>query len=164
MALSAARDATIRARMAVSRPRCALRTEGVTHLRRDCIGSPVHVRCSEAEQAKACADKAVLPAVVINQPIAMITTVVFDRQALKAIQHVWPAQETAVIVTDGNLNLRPGESRKHKENSEPGLHGGLGLRLCEVNNPSKASDALGFRMFGHMKAQVGHSDQPRMKE
>ena len=148
MALSAARDATIRARMAVSRPRCVLRTEGVTHLRRDCIGSPVHVRCSEAEQAKACADEAVLPAVVINQPIAMIATVVFDRQALKAIQQVWPAQETALIVTDGNLNLRPGESCQHKENSEPGLHGGLGLRLREVNNPSKASDAFGSTTLG----------------
>src|SRR2546425_8710530 len=90
MALSAARDATIRARMAVSRPRRAFRTEGLTHLRRDCIGSHVYVRRSEAEQAKACADKAVLPAVVINQPIAMITTVVLDRQALKAIQEVWP--------------------------------------------------------------------------
>src|SRR5437660_9870818 len=116
---------------------------------------------SAARDATIRARMAVLPAVVINQPIAMIATVVFDRQALKAIQEVWPAQETAVIVTDGNLNLRPGESRQHKENSEPGLHGGFGLRLREVNNTPKPSDALGFRMFGHMKAQVGDRDQPR---
>src|SRR5207245_9958889 len=154
MALSAARDATIRARMAVSRPRCALRTEGLTHLRRDRIGSPVHVRCSEAEPAKAGTDEAVLPAVVIHQPLAMIATVVFDRQALKAIQQVWAAQETAVIVTDGNLNLRPGESRKHKENSEPGLHGGLGLRLSEVNYTPKSRDDLGFRLYRHVRGSV----------
>src|SRR2546428_13891414 len=107
MVLSAARDATIRARMAVSRPRCALRTEGVTHLRRDRIGSPVHVRCSEAEQAKAGTDEAVLPAAVLNQPIAVVSTVVFDRQALKAEQHGWAAQGTAGSLTDGKLNPTP---------------------------------------------------------
>src|SRR2546429_2572438 len=114
MALSGARDATSGAGMAVSRPRCAVRAEGLTHLRRDRIGSPVHVRCSEAEQAKAGTDEAVLPAVVINQPIAMIATVVFDRQALKAIQQVWAGPATAVTVTDGNPNLKPGESRQHQ--------------------------------------------------
>src|SRR5256885_16763184 len=110
MALSAARDATIRARMAVSRPRCALRTGRLTHLRRDCIGSPVHVCCSEAEQAKAGTDEAVLPAVVINPPIAVNNTLVLDRPALKAIQEGLAAPEKAVLVTDGKLKPQPGET------------------------------------------------------
>src|SRR2546430_5535727 len=104
MALSAARDATIRARMAVSRPRCALRTERLTHLRRDCIGSPVHVCCSEAEQAKAGTDEAVLPAVGINPPRAVINTRVIDRQAREAEKEVVPAPETARIRSGANLN------------------------------------------------------------
>src|SRR5438552_6242843 len=139
MVLSTQWDATIRARMAVSRPRCALRTEGVTHLRRDCTGTPVHVRCGEAEQAKTGADKAVLSAVVVYQAITMIATVVLDRQALMAIQEVWPAQETAVIVADRDLYLRLGEPCKHDEHSQPSLHCGLGLRLREVNDVPKPS-------------------------
>jgi hypothetical protein len=47
-----------------------------------------------------------LAAVVINQPIAMVAAVVLDREALMAIDQVWTGQETALVVIDGNLNLR----------------------------------------------------------
>ena len=72
----------------------------LTHLHRNYFGSPVHVRCSESEQAKAGADEAVLAAVVIHQPIAMVGAVVFDCKTLKSIKQVWTAQETASLVVD----------------------------------------------------------------
>jgi hypothetical protein len=60
----------------------------VTHLHRNRIGSPVHVRCGEAEQPKVCGEEPVLAAIVINQPIAMVAAVVFDRQTLNAVKEV----------------------------------------------------------------------------
>jgi len=35
------------------------------------------------------ADKAILAAVVVNQPFTMVATVVFDRQVLTAVKQVW---------------------------------------------------------------------------
>jgi hypothetical protein len=58
------------------------------HLHRNRVWRSVHIRGSEAQQMEAGADQSVLAAVVINQPIAMIATVVFDCQALAAIQQV----------------------------------------------------------------------------
>jgi hypothetical protein len=101
----------------------------VTYLHRDCIGTPIHIRGSEAKQAEADPDEAILAAIVSNQPITVIATVVFDRQALKAIQQVWTAYETASMVVDGNLNLRPWEPGKHEQHPQPGLHCGFGLRV-----------------------------------
>ena len=94
----------------------------------------------------------------------MISTVVFDSQALTAIQQVWPANETALDVTDGNLSLGPGKSGEHQEHPQPSLHCGLGLRLGQVNNTPKPSDALGSRMPGDMSAQLGDGDKRSVKE
>ena len=63
----------------------------VSYLHRNCIRSPVYIRCSEAEQAKAGADEAILAAVVINQAITVIAAVVFDCQPLLSIKQVWTA-------------------------------------------------------------------------
>ena len=40
-----------------------IRCKALSHLHQNRIWSPVHIRCSEAEQAKARADEAVLAAV-----------------------------------------------------------------------------------------------------
>jgi hypothetical protein len=93
------------------------RGEGVAYLHRDEVRVPVDVCRSEAEQAKAGADKAILAAVVFNQPIAVVAAVVFDCQTLEAIKQVWSAEETALVIMDRNLNLRPGESSEHEEHS-----------------------------------------------
>jgi hypothetical protein len=60
----------------------------LTYLHRNQIGSPVNIRGGEAEQSKAGAHEAILPAVVINHPFAVIAAVVFDSQALGAIEQV----------------------------------------------------------------------------
>ena len=65
--------------------------EFVTHLHRDRFGTPVHVRCCEAQQAEAGANEAILAAVVINHSIPVIAAVIFDGQALTAIKQVWTA-------------------------------------------------------------------------
>jgi hypothetical protein len=52
------------------------------------VGSPVNIRCGESEKSKAGADEAILPAVVIDHPFAVIAAVVFDGQALGAIKQV----------------------------------------------------------------------------
>jgi hypothetical protein len=133
-------------------------------MHRDHIGSPIYIRCGEAEQTKAGAHEAVLAAIVINQPIAMVAAVVFDCKALKGIKQIWAGYETALMVMDRNLNPRPWEAGEHEEHSEPGLHGGLGPRLGQVNNAPKPSDALGSRMLGEVDAQFGDGNQPCMKD
>ena len=87
----------------------------LTHLHRNRIWRSVHIRGSEAQQVEAGTDQAILAAVVINQPIAMIATVVFDCQVLAAIQQVWARYVKALVVADGTLNLRPRESGKHQK-------------------------------------------------
>jgi hypothetical protein len=94
----------------------------VAHLHRDQVRIPVNVRRGEAEQAKTGVDEAILAPVVFNQPIAVVAAVVFDCQALKAIEEVWTAQETALVVIDRNLNLRPWDSSEYEEHSQSGLH------------------------------------------
>jgi hypothetical protein len=60
-----------------------------THLHRNRTWRSVNIRGSEPQQVEAGTDQAVLAAVVINQPVAMIATVVFNCQSLPAIKQVW---------------------------------------------------------------------------
>ena len=108
--------------------------EAVTYLRVDRVRSPVHICCREAEQAIAGRDKAILAAVVINQPVTVAATVVFDRQLLTRIQEVRTAKETSLIVMDGNLNLRARQLGKYEDHPQPSLHSGLGLRLGQPDH------------------------------
>jgi len=89
MAVSGFEIATICARMAELRN--GIRLEGVLHLHRNQIGTPVNIRRGEAEQPKTGADKPILATVVINQSITMIPAVVFDCQPRKAVKQVWAA-------------------------------------------------------------------------
>ncbi len=136
----------------------------MTYLHRNRIGRSVYIRCSEAEQAKARADEAILAAIVINQPITMVATVVFDRQVLKSVEKVWSAQETPLIIMYRHLNLRPRKPCEHEEHAQPGLHWRLGLRLSQVNNTPKTCDALGSSMLDDISAQLGDGHQPGMKD
>jgi hypothetical protein len=139
-------------------------TEGVAHLHRDEVWVPVYVCRSEPEEAKPRADEAILAAVVVNQPIAVVAAVIFDCQTLQAVKQVWTPQETAVVVMDRNLNIRPGKSSEHEEHSQPGLHRGLGLRVSLVHNPPKPGDALCSRMLGDIAVQLGDGYQFGMEE
>jgi len=94
----------------------------------------------------------------------MIATVVFDRQALKAVEQIWTAQEPALIVLDRNLRLWARESSKHEEHPKPRLHRRFGLRLDKVNNTSEPHDAPGSSMVGDIGLQLGDRHQPCMKE
>jgi len=93
------------------------RGKSATYLHRNSIGRPVHIGCGEAKQPKPGPDKAILAAIVINQPFPVIATVVFDCQALSAIKKVWTAHKTTSIIVDRNLNFRPREARKYEEHS-----------------------------------------------
>jgi hypothetical protein len=68
---------------------CIPALKGVTHLRHHCFRAAIHIRRSEAQDAKAGDNQSILPTVVINQPIAVVATVIFDRQALIPIEQVW---------------------------------------------------------------------------
>jgi hypothetical protein len=89
----------------------------VAYLHYNRVGCSVHIRCSETEQTKGCANQAVLPAVVVDHTIPMVAAVIFDGQPLEPIEQVRTTQEVASIVMDGNLNLRLREPRKHEEHS-----------------------------------------------
>src|SRR5579872_4720174 len=98
-------------------PRHLSPRELAPYLDRNCVRTPVHISSSESEQAKARTDETILAAVVIHDSITMIAAVVFDGQAPLVIEHVRPAQETAVVVVDGDLNLRAREPGQHQEHS-----------------------------------------------
>ena len=89
----------------------------MTYLHRNYNWIPVDIGGTEAEQPEPRADKTILATVVIDQPIAMVASVVLNGQALGAVQKIWTAQEVALIVMDRNLNVRPRESSEHKEHS-----------------------------------------------
>jgi hypothetical protein len=89
----------------------------LTYLHRDTIGSAVHIRCGEAQQTKARVHEGILAAVVIDQPIPMVASVVFDCQSLTAIKQVWARNETALVVIERSLNLWPWESAEHEEHA-----------------------------------------------
>lgn len=123
MAPSRAWDATVCARKAGSgtpagwrdRQADSVRTsQAQAHLHYERIGSSEHIGCSESEQPKSSTDEAILAPIVINQPITVVAAVVLDGKALKTIQQVWTAQKPALIVIDGNLDLRPRKSGEHK--------------------------------------------------
>ena len=63
----------------------------MTYVHRDHLWSPVYIGRGESEQTKTGPDEAVLTAIVINQPLAMVAAVVFDCQALVAIKQIWTA-------------------------------------------------------------------------
>ncbi len=117
--------------------------ESLTYLHCNRVGAPEYIGCSEAEQAESGADKAILAAVVINQPITVVAAVVLDGQALKAIKQVWTAQEPALIVINRKLDLRPRKSGEHEEHPWAGLHCGLGAGLGQLDDAPQARDALG---------------------
>src|SRR5229473_5023913 len=94
----------------------------------------------------------------------MAAAVVLDRQVLPGVQEVWTPQETALIIMDRNLNFWPREPGQHEQHPQPTLHRGLGLRLRQVNNTPKPSDALDSRVLGNIRTQFDDGNQPRMKE
>lgn len=63
---------------------------------------------------------------------------------------------------DGNLSIRPREPGKHQEHPQPGLHGGLGLRLGQVNHAPKPRDALGSPVRADKGAHFRDRNQPGM--
>jgi len=105
-----------------------------------------------------------LAAVVFHHSIAMVAAVVFDRQALTRIKQVGTTQEVASIVTNVNLNLWLRKAGHHEHHPQASLHGGLGLRLGQVDNPPQARDAFGSRMVCHVITKLVHGHQPCMKE
>ena len=92
------------------------------NLHRDQIRTPVYIRCREAQETKPGADEAILAAVVIDEPITMVATVVLDRQPLKPIEKVGTAQESAVMVFDGNLSVRPRDAGQNQKHAQARLH------------------------------------------
>jgi S-methylmethionine-dependent homocysteine/selenocysteine methylase len=94
----------------------------VANLRHDSFGRPVYIGCREAEQPIAGANEAILAAVVIHKPVTVVVAVIFNCQALIAVEQIWSGQETALPVEYGNLNLRTGEPGEHEEHPQPCLH------------------------------------------
>ncbi len=62
--------------------------KAVSDLRHDCVGGPIYIGRGEAEQANAGAHEGILAAVVIDQPIPVVSTVVFDCETLSAKKQI----------------------------------------------------------------------------
>jgi hypothetical protein len=100
----------------------------------------------------------------MRQPITVIASVVFDGQALGAIEKIRTANKMALSVMDRRLNFWQWETGEQEEHPQPRLHWGLGLRFGQADNAPKPGNALGFRVLADIGLQLGGADKPCMKE
>jgi hypothetical protein len=82
----------------------------------------VDVRGGESQDLKSRGDQQVLTAVVFDQSIPMISTVIFDDEPRDRVVQVSPANETTIGVVEILLHLWMRQTRLHEQPPEPRLH------------------------------------------
>jgi hypothetical protein len=80
------------------------------------------VRGSESQQAKAGVDEQVLPAVVLNEALAVIAPVIFQNESRRRVIEVCPTDELLAAVVEVGLDLRVWESGLNEQPPKPSLH------------------------------------------
>jgi hypothetical protein len=80
------------------------------------------VRGSESQQAKAGVDEQVLPAVVLNEALAVIAPVIFQNESRRRVIEVCPTDELLTAVVEVGLDLRVWESGLDEQPPKPSLH------------------------------------------
>jgi hypothetical protein len=71
----------------------------------DDAGAMVDVGASESQEAKACIDQQVLPAVVLNEALPVIAPVIFQNEAGRPVIEVGPSHEPFPRVSKVDLHL-----------------------------------------------------------
>src|SRR5207248_3259020 len=74
------------------------------------VGRLVDVTGSEAEEADAGIEQAVLTSVVFRQRLPVEATVIFEPQPLRSIEQIWAPCKSSRWVVDCDLSLGPGKA------------------------------------------------------
>jgi len=83
----------------------------------------VDVRGCETQQAVACVDEQVLPAVVLNEALAVIAPVIFQNESRRRVIKVCPTDELLAAVAEVSLDLRAWKSGLDEQPPKPSFHG-----------------------------------------
>jgi hypothetical protein len=99
------------------------RGQGCTDLRHNDVWLTVDVRGSETQEAEAGVDEQVLPAVVLNEALAVIAPVIFQNEAGRRVIEVCPTDELLAAVAEVSLDLRVWKSGLDEHPPKPSFHG-----------------------------------------
>jgi hypothetical protein len=116
------------------------RGHGRTDLGHDDVWLAVDVRGRESQEAKARVDEQVLPAVVLNQALAVIAPVIFQNESRRRVIEVCPTDELLTAVAEVGLHLRVWEAGLDEQPTKPCLHWRFG-RSSECGEGSKSACA-----------------------
>ncbi len=99
------------------------RGQGRADLCHDDVWLTMDVRGSESQQAKAGVDEQVLPAVVLNETLAVIAPVILQNESRRRVIEVCSTDELQAAVVEVGLDLRVWEAGLDEQPSKPCLHG-----------------------------------------
>jgi hypothetical protein len=91
-------------------------------LRYDDVGLTMDVGGGETQEAKAGVDEQVLPAVVLNEALAVIAPVIFDNESRRRVIEVCPTDELLTSITEVGLDLWVWEPGLDEQPPKPRLH------------------------------------------
>jgi hypothetical protein len=99
------------------------RSQSRTDLRHDDFRLTTDVGGRETQETKSRVDEEVLPAVVLNEPFAMIAPVIFQNESRRRVIEVCPGYELLTAVAKVGLDLRVWQAGLDEQPPKPGLHG-----------------------------------------
>ncbi len=114
------------------------RGQGPTDLCHDDVWLTMDVRGGESQQAIAGVDEQVLPAVVLDEALAVIASVIFQNESRRRVIEVCPTDELLTAVVEVGLDLRVWEAGLDEQPAKPCLHRRFGRR-CECGKRSKSA-------------------------
>jgi hypothetical protein len=97
--------------------------QGRTDLCHNHVWLTMDVRGCETQEAKARVNEQVLPAVVLNEALAVIPPVIFQNESRRRVIQVRPADKLLVAVVEVGLDLRMWKSGLDEQPPKPSLHG-----------------------------------------
>ena len=107
------------------------RTERRAHLSHQSVGPALEVSRGEAQESIPGIDQEVLAAVVFNQALAMVATVVLDGEARRGVVKVGPAYKPRRCVDKVCLDFWPRQAGLDQDPAKPSLHRRLRRRSQE---------------------------------
>jgi hypothetical protein len=72
--------------------------KAITHPQHDHVRRRIDIGSREAQQSEARLDETILPAVIVDEPIAMVPAIKLDCQPLDAIEHIGSSDKAAPMI------------------------------------------------------------------
>src|SRR5262249_41147105 len=123
-----------------------------------------YVCCREPEQAYPLIEQEVLPAIVLDQVVAMPIAVILDGESRLLVPDVDAADPGAASITDPPLDAGPRASTLEQDHSQHRLHQRLGRRFCQLHDLARLGDALPASPSAHVFVKLGPPDESAVQE